>query len=81
MLVQAAWAAVRSKNGGKFKGMFEYMTIEKSKGKKKAIVAIARRIAELLYVLMRDETGYAARPFIPPEKKKEAEEKAQLLCA
>jgi len=77
LLVQAAWSMVRAKKGGKLKEMFEYMTIEKSKGKKKAIVAVARRIAELLYLLMRDEVRYVSRPFISPEKKKEAE-KAQL---
>jgi hypothetical protein len=35
-----------------------------AKSKKQAIVAVARRIAELLYTLMRDGTKYEARPFI-----------------
>ena len=77
LLVQAAWSMVLAKKGGKLKDMFEYMTVEKSKGKKKAIVAVARRIAELLYLLMRDEVRYVPRSFISPEKKKDGE-KAQL---
>ena len=72
---------VRTKKSGKLKEMFEYMTIEKSKGKKKAIVAVARRIAELLYLLMRDEVRYVSKPFISPEKKKEAEKIAQLALS
>ena len=81
MLVQAAWSMVRAKKGGKLKEMFEYMTVEKSKGKQKAIVAVARRIAELLYLLMRDEVRYESRPFTSPEKKKEAEKIAQLALS
>jgi transposase len=64
LLVQAAWALTRAKNGGKLKERYEYMTVEKSKSKKKAIVAIARRIAEMLYALMRDGSSYETRPFI-----------------
>jgi len=68
LLVQGAWALTRTKNGGKLKERFQYMTVEKSISKKKAIVAIARRMAELLYALMRDGTGYEARPFIRENK-------------
>jgi len=64
LLVQAAWAAVLSKNGGKLKERYEYMTKEKSKSKKTAIVAIARRLAEEMYVLMRDGTRHETRPFM-----------------
>jgi transposase len=64
LLVQAAWALVRSKRGGKLKERFNYMTIQKAIGKKKSIVSIARRLAELMYVLMRDGSRYEARPFI-----------------
>jgi transposase len=63
LLVQAAWALVRAKAGGKLKKRYEYMTKEQSISKKKSIVAIARRIAELLYVLMRDGTNYEVRAF------------------
>jgi hypothetical protein len=52
--VQAAWALVRSKKGGRLKERFFYMTVEKSISKKKPVAAVARRLAELMYVLMRD---------------------------
>ena len=71
LLVQAAWALTRTKQGGKLKERFEYMTVEKSISKKKAIVAIARRMAELLYTLMRYGTRYEVRPFIRENKAKE----------
>jgi transposase len=78
LLVQGAWALTRTKNGGKLKERFEYMTVEKSISKKKAIVAIARRMAELLYTLMRDGTKYENRPFI---REKKMEEIAQLAMS
>jgi len=68
LLVQAAWALVRSKAGGKLKERYLYMTVEKGISKKKAIVAIARRLAELLYTLMRDGTRYEPRPFMAGKK-------------
>jgi transposase len=68
LLVQAAWALIRSKSGGKLKERYIYMTVEKGISKKKAIVAIARRLAEMLYVLMRDGTSYEPRPFIIDRK-------------
>jgi len=64
LLVQAAWALVRTKKGGKLKERFNYMTIQKAISKKKSIVSIARRLAELMYVLMRDGSRYEARPYI-----------------
>jgi transposase len=64
LLVQSAWALTNTKKGGKLKDRFEYMTKEKSISKKKAIVAIARRLAELLYVLMRDGAAYAYLIFL-----------------
>jgi transposase len=76
--VQAAWSLTRSKQGGKLKERFEYMTVEKSTSKKKAIVAIARRMAELLYTLMRDGTNYENRPF---NREKKVEELAQLAMS
>ena len=80
LLVQAAWALTRTRKGGKLKERYEYMTKEKSKSKKKAIVAVARRLAELLYVLMRDGTKHESRPFI--REKQEIEELVHLaMCA
>jgi transposase len=80
LLVQGAWALIRAKKGGQLKALYEYMTIKQSKSKKKAIVAIARRIAELLYTLMRDGTKHESRPFIRKEKKS-VEEMAQLALS
>jgi len=74
LLVQASWALIRSGNGGKLKELYQYMTIKNSKSKKKAIVAIARRLAELLYLIMRDEVRYVKMPFI--REKEEAEKAA-----
>ena len=67
-MVQGAWSLTRTKNGGKLKERYEYMTKEKSKSKKKAIVAIARRMAEEMYTLMRYGTRHESRPFIPGKK-------------
>jgi transposase len=79
LLVQAAWALVRTKKGGKLKERYEYMTAEKSISKKKTIVAIARRIGELLYTLMRDKALYESRPFI--RERKAIEEMARLAIS
>jgi len=79
LLVQAAWAVTRTRKGGKLKERYEYMTIEKSKSKKKAVVAVARRIAELLYVLMRDGTRHEPKPFI--REKNDARELAKLAMS
>jgi transposase len=76
LLVQASWSIAWSKNGGKLKERYEYMTKEKGISKKKAVVAIARRLAELMYAIMRDGTRYEYRPFTG--RKNEAEALAEL---
>ena len=63
LLVQAAWALVRSRKGGKLKERREHMTMAKGLGKKKAIVAVARRLAEMMRAMARDGAPYEARPF------------------
>jgi transposase len=80
LLVQAAWALIRSRSGGKLKARYEYMTLEQSISKKKAAVAVARRIAEMMYTIMRDGTWYVSRPFTPP-KKHEIKELTQLAIS
>jgi len=79
LLVQASWALIWSRSGGKLKDRYEYMTIEKSICKKKSIVAIARRLAELLYTLMKYETEYEPKSFM--SKMKGEEEIAQLAMS
>jgi len=79
LLVQGAWSLVWSKKSEKLKDRYNYMTQEKSKSKKKAIVAIARRLAEEMYTLMRDGTRHESRPFTPDRR--EAKDLAQLASA
>jgi transposase len=80
LLVQASWALIRTKSWGKLKDRYEYMTLEKSMSKKKSIVAVARRLAELMYVLMRDGTKYEKRPFTR-EKEAVRDISGEKLCA
>lgn len=61
LLYQAAWAVVRSSNGGPLKQKFLYMSAE-GKSKKKSITAIARKMAELLYTVIKTKQIYTARP-------------------
>ena len=61
LLILAAWSHVRSKDGGALKDKFLYMTRFQSKGKKIAIVAIARKLAELMYIILKNNTSYEKR--------------------
>ena len=62
LLILAAWSHVRSRDGGALKDKFLYMTRFQSKGKKIAIVEIARKLAELMYILLKNDTSYEKRP-------------------
>ena len=62
LLILTAWSHVRSRDGGALKDKFLYMTRFQSKGKKIAIVAIARKLAELMYILLKNDTSYEKRP-------------------
>jgi transposase len=66
LLVQAAWAVTWSNDGGALRERYEYMTKTKGISRKKAIVAIARRLAELLYTLLKNGTEYERRHFKAP---------------
>lgn len=68
LLILAAWSHVRAKNGGALKDKYLYMTKIQSKSKKIAIVAIARKLAELMYSLLKNNTKYEKRAPIPVEK-------------
>jgi transposase len=63
LLVQAAWSTVRSQYGGALRERYRYKTITKGMGKKKTIVGIARRLAELMYTVLRNKTEYEPRPW------------------
>jgi transposase len=69
LLARGSWALVRSKAGGSLKERYEYMTKEKGISKKKAIVAIARRLSELLYTMMKNGTCHELRKFKPEKEK------------
>jgi transposase len=61
LLVQAAWSMVRSQKGGALKERYVYKTKEKGLSKKKTIVSIGRRLAELMYSVLRSKTKYEPR--------------------
>lgn len=61
LLILAAWSHVRSNGGGAIKDKFIYMTTVQSKSKKIAIVAAARKLAELMYTLLKNGTSYEKR--------------------
>jgi len=61
LLVQAAWAMVGSKEGGSLKERYMYLTMFQGKSKKKTIVSIGRRMAELMYSVLRNKTKYEIR--------------------
>ena len=69
LLVQAAWVTVRTKKGGSLKERFTYLTKLQGKSKKKTIVSIGRRLAELMYSVLRNKTKYEARTWKGPGNK------------
>ena len=70
LLILAAWSHVRSNCGGAIKDKYLYMTQVQSKSKKIAIVATARKLAELMYTLLKNGTSYEKRtsPTVSIEK-------------
>ena len=86
LLVQAAWAITWSKDGGALRERFEYMTKTKGMSRKKAIVAsnlrfAARRLAELLYTMLKNGTDYEVRHFKPVSEKTKVEDLAKLALS
>jgi transposase len=61
LLVQAAWSMIRSKKGGALREMYLHKTSEKGLSKKKTIVSVGRRMAELMYSVLRNKTKYELR--------------------
>ena len=64
-MIQCAWALVKSSRDSDLKTKFGQLCLRK--GKKKAIVAIARKMIELVYVLLKKGELYK---FMPEEKLK-----------
>ena len=54
--------AVRSKRGGAVRERYLYKTAVKGLGKKKTVVAAGRRMAELMYSVLRNKSVYEPRP-------------------
>ena len=64
LLVQAAWVAVGSKNGGALRERYLYKTAKMGLSKKKTVVATGRRMAELMYSVLRNKAKYEPRPWM-----------------
>jgi transposase len=61
LLVQAAWSTVRCKKESSLKDRYICLTTFGGKSKQKTIVSIGRRLAELMYSVLRDKNNYEAR--------------------
>jgi transposase len=61
LLVQAAWSTVRSKSGGALKELYQYKTATKGMSKKKTVVMIGRKLAELMYSVLKSKSAYEIR--------------------
>lgn len=64
VLVQAAWAARRTKTPHPMVAWS--LAIEKRRGKNVAVIALARKMAGILFALWRDGTEYSAEFSTPP---------------
>ena len=69
LLVQAAWSTVKSKNGGALRDKYKYMAESRCIGKGKSIVTIARKLGELLYLILKTDQEYKPQKFITPKLK------------
>jgi len=61
LLVQAAWSAVRSKTGGALQERYKQKTAGQGASKKKTIVSIGRRLAEIMYSVLKNKSKYEPR--------------------
>jgi len=66
LLVQAAWTVTLSKKGGALCTRYKYYTLCQEASKKKTIVSIARKLAELMYSVLRNKTIYEVRKWDGP---------------
>jgi len=57
LMLQAAWSLTRSRDGGRLKVKYAYFL--ERKGKMRSVVALARKILELLWILAQRRTYYA----------------------
>jgi len=80
LLVQAAWVTTFSKKGGALYTRYKYYTSSQEVSKKKTIVSIARKLAELMYSVLRNKTVYEPRKWDGP-KNNPAVLAGQAMCA
>jgi transposase len=64
LLVQAAWSMVRCKKESSLKDRYACLTVYGGKSKKKAIVSIGRRLAELMHAVLRNKSNYEPRAWV-----------------
>jgi transposase len=64
LLVQAAWSMVRCSKNGSLKDRYICLTTYGGRSKKKTIVSIARRLAELMYSVLRDKSKFEERAWV-----------------
>jgi transposase len=69
LLVQAAWATVKTGKGGALQARYKHCTSGQGVSKKKAIVSIARKLTELMYSVLRNKTAYEPRPWNGPKNR------------
>ncbi|UOG51715.1 IS110 family transposase [Leptospira noguchii] len=60
VIVQAAWSLVRCQHGGKIKEF--YQRLYPKKGAKKSIIAVSRKMIEVLYSMIRTGTLFDSMP-------------------
>ncbi|MDR2719179.1 MAG: transposase, partial [Treponema sp.] len=80
LLVQAAWSMTLSKKGGALCTRYKYYTLCQEASKKKTIVSIGRKLAELMYSILRNKTTYELRKWDGP-KGKLVISTGQTMCA
>jgi len=61
LIVQAAWSMIRCKSSSSLKERYLCLTMFGGKSKKKTIVSIGRRLAELMYSVLRDKSSFEER--------------------
>ena len=67
MLVQIAWAAIKTKNSD-FKDKFNRLSMRKSR--KKALIAIARKIAVVTWNILKTQKTYSPNILVVLQKEK-----------
>ncbi len=78
--MQAAWSMTLCKKGGALHTRYKYYTLCQEASKKKTIVSIARKLAELMYSILRNKTVYEARKWDGP-KNIPVVSAGQTMCA